>query len=938
MKSKATKFILGIFLALALALSLVVPVFAADLTGVTNTPTDNAAGATTTHTVAFTTATNLPINGKMKVAFPSGFNVSGATLGTITGPDGSFTLSRDGQVLIVSRSGGTVFNAGNVTIAFNGVVNHQTVGNTYTVDVVTTDAFNGYIDGPNTSAAFEIVPADLATLTVQVQPTQTVAGDIITPAVTVLAEDAFDNVIAGVDVDVALNKGAFASGTTTRTTDGNGIATFDDLIINVADTGYVLEFSDDTTGLITGDSNAFNVVPDDLDELVVVDQPTQTIAGDPIASAINGVTVLALDQFDNPRAGDDIDVALNKSAFASGTTTRTTGIDGIATFDDLIINVADTGYVLEFSDDTTGLITDDSDAFDVIPADLATLTVQVQPTQTIAGDAIAPAVTVLALDQFGNPRAGDDIDVALNKGAFAAGSTTTETTAGNGIATFDDLIINVADTGYVLEFSDTTGLITDDSDAFDVIPADLATLTVQVQPTQTIAGDAIAPAVTVLAEHAFDNVIAGVDIDVALNKGAFAAGSTTTETTAGNGIATFDDLIINVADTGYVLEFSDDTTGLITDDSDPFDVVALDQLVMVNQPQNTVAGEVIQGASPVQVQALDTLGAPIASVNVNVTLNKSAFASGTTTRTTGIDGIAAFNDLVINVADTDYLLHFASGAINTDSALFDVTPAAVDTLTIVQQPTDAAVNEVIAPPVTVRAEDEFNNLIEGLDVTATLIGIGTLSGTLTQQTDGTGIATFDDLSIDMPGCKKLEFSGSASVTSDEFKVGTTCVELDANWNLMSLPIIPNDTDIDTVLACIEDDVLSIWYYDAVINDWLIYAPPAFNTLTTIEDGKAYWFNMDDAVELWIDGRELPAPPGLPPVYDVVAGWNMVGFKSIADMSAVDYLNAMAGKYTRIYGFENGAWFTIPPPNYNNPLMKPGLGYWVSFTQDGDIYP
>jgi hypothetical protein len=64
---------------------------------------------------------------------------------------------------------------------------------------------------------------------------------------------------------------------------------------------------------------------------------------------------------------------------------------------------------------------------------------------------------------------------------------------------------------------------------------------------------------------------------------------------------------------------------------------------------------------------------------------------------------------------------------------------------------------------------------------------------------------------------------------------------------------------------------------------------------------------------------------------------MVGFKSTAtNVTATDYLDGT--EYVRIYGFENGAWFFIPGPPYDNPKMKPGLGYWVAFTEPGTIYP
>ena len=80
---------------------------------------------------------------------------------------------------------------------------------------------------------------------------------------------------------------------------------------------------------------------------------------------------------------------------------------------------------------------------------------------------------------------------------------------------------------------------------------------------------------------------------------------------------------------------------------------------------------------------------------------------------------------------------------------------------------------------------------------------------------------------------------------------------------------------------------------------------------------------------------MPKGAQLPPAYDVVAGWNMVGFKSRAtNVTAEDYLDGT--EYVRIYGFKNGAWFTIPDPDVD--LMEPGLGYWVAFIEPGTVYP
>ena len=173
---------------------------------------------------------------------------------------------------------------------------------------------------------------------------------------------------------------------------------------------------------------------------------------------------------------------------------------------------------------------------------------------------------------------------------------------------------------------------------------------------------------------------------------------------------------------------------------------------------------------------------------------------------------------------------------------------------------------------------------------------------------------------------------SATVTVSQGVFDEASIVLVDGWNLISLPLIPLDSDIEVVLAGIMDDVISVWYW---AGSWDSFVPGAPSDLDSMEDGKAYWINMKAAQTLNLAGTENPVPPALPPAYDVVAGWNMVGFKSTAtNVTAADYLAGT--EPIRIYGFKDDAWFMISPP-YND-LMVPGLGYWVAFPEPGTIYP
>jgi hypothetical protein len=75
------------------------------------------------------------------------------------------------------------------------------------------------------------------------------------------------------------------------------------------------------------------------------------------------------------------------------------------------------------------------------------LTFSQQPRDGKTGQALAPAVTVTALDQYGRTFTGDSsstVRLTLNGGTFAGGGTTATATVSRGVATFSHLVINAA--------------------------------------------------------------------------------------------------------------------------------------------------------------------------------------------------------------------------------------------------------------------------------------------------------------------------------------------------------------------------------------------------------------------------------------------------------------------------------------------------------------
>src|SRR5436853_9073 len=192
------------------------------------------------------------------------------------------------------------------------------------------------------------------------------------------------------------------------------------------------------------------------------------------------------------------------SGTLSGTTT-VAAVAGVATFPGLSINKVGTGYTLTVS--ATGVRGAKIRRATSREGAATQLSFSVQPSNTVAGAAITPAMQVTALDGQGNTATGftGNVTVALgaNPGSGALSGTTTVAPVA-GVATFPGLSINKVGTGYTLTVS-ATGVTGATSAAFTITPGTATQLVFTVQPSTTTAGAAITPAVQLTAEDRLGN-------------------------------------------------------------------------------------------------------------------------------------------------------------------------------------------------------------------------------------------------------------------------------------------------------------------------------------------------------------------------------------------------------------------------------------------------
>ncbi|HEX9565569.1 MAG TPA: Ig-like domain-containing protein, partial [Gemmatimonadaceae bacterium] len=160
--------------------------------------------------------------------------------------------------------------------------------------------------------------------------------------------------------------------------------------------------------------------------------------------------------------------------------------------------------------------------------------------------------------------------------------------------------------------------------------------------------------------------------------------------------------------------------------------------------------------------------APEAGIVVTAVLaSGGGTLSGTLTATTDGGGIATFTDLAITGPAGPRTLGFsAPGLTGVVSSAVVLGAGGATQVTITTQPPPAATNGMpLSPQPVVRLEDGAGNPVAlgGVDVTASISsGTGTLVGTVTATTDGTGTATYTDLAIlgIAPGPFTLDFTAT----------------------------------------------------------------------------------------------------------------------------------------------------------------------------------
>ncbi len=187
------------------------------------------------------------------------------------------------------------------------------------------------------------------------------------------------------------------------------------------------------------------------------------------------------------------------------------------------------------------------------------------------------------------------------------------------------------------------------------------------------------------------------------------------------------------------------------------------------------------------------------------------------------------------------------------------------------------------------------------------------------------------------------------------------ISLDKKWNLISVPVMLQQDDIEDVFAG-KDEVAAVWTYNG--SEWFVYTPEddGPDSLHSMVPGNGYWVLTTGPTEITIGGSLMREGNNVPPTKGVVYGWNLIGYYGIDGAPWLDESENEVSPLTPgaipvyegpdLSGHGNHAWCELGTlrdsvldrstpslfaygssfmPLSEWAFMNPGAGYWMFYS-------
>ena len=149
------------------------------------------------------------------------------------------------------------------------------------------------------------------------------------------------------------------------------------------------------------------------------------------------------------------------------------------------------------------------------------------------------------------------------------------------------------------------------------------------------------------------------------------------------------------------------------------------------------------------------------------------------------------------------------------------------------------------------------------------------------------------------------------------------------WNLVSIPVILDNTTTSSVLSSLAGNHGLVWAFDPTLG-WRWYDPgdPDHSTLYNIDGKIGFWIYMTASDTLNNTGK----PPTTTDI-SLSAGWNLIGYPSYTANDTSNVLSSIAGNHALVWRYNRSYtpyyWECYDPgTELGFSEMEPGYGYWI----------
>ena len=682
---------------------------------VTYTATDSTDSITITQTATVTfTAGTVNAGTSTVSANPTSVVADGATTSTIT-----VTLKDANNNPVTGKAVSLAAGSGSSTIStVSGTTNASgqasfTVKDTAVESVTYTakDTTDSITVTQTATVSFTAGPANASASTVSANPASVTADGVTTSTITVTLIDSFSHPVSGKTVSLIAGSGSSTITTVSGTTNASGQATF-----TVKDTvaQAVTYTAKDTTDTVTVTQTATVTFT-----AGAVNAGKSTVSANPISVTADGVTtstitVTLLDASNNPVSGKTVTLSQGAGSSTISAASGSSNASGVVTF-----TVKDTkAEVVTYS------ATDSTDSISITQAATVTFTpgvldhfaISAISSPQIAGTPFT-ITTITAQDANNNTVTSFTADgnkVNLTSNGTLVGAPISTNSFTNGVLSSQSVTITNTGSFTITATSNGGSPKSGTSNSFTVNPGAPNKLAFAQQPTNTQAGSAISPAVTVQVQDQFGNLVTTntSNVSIAISAGgALSAGSATTVAAVG-GVATFSNLVPTKSGTGFTLSATDGSLSVATSNSFNVTAAPASQLVFTTTPVTVTAGV---ASATITVQRQDQFNNPnTTDAARTVTLSSSSTGTATfnpTSLTISVGSSSASFTYTDTAAGTPTITAASTSPTTITSAMQTETinHAALDHITI--SPASATITAGGSQTYAATAFDQFNNTI-----------------------------------------------------------------------------------------------------------------------------------------------------------------------------------------------------------------------------------